>query len=288
MRLMPGRCRDDLYLDVPRVVQQRLGEQRRIAEAELRLRGALAVGVVDLIGAVHLPHSAAAAAGQRLDHDGAVLGGEERADVVDAARPFGRRQHRHPGRDRGGTGRGLVADPLEHVGVRAHERVPGRRAGAGEFGVLAEESVAGMNHLGAGIFGRRQYRRLVQVGVGAGAGQSDRFVGGVDVWAVGVVFGVDRDRLHTQFGCGADDSERDLAAVRDQQRRAHRSGSPHCTCSRSLPLSSLPPALRGSALVAMVTYCGNLEIGELRAAMFEHRSDIDVARRTAPRRPSPP
>ena len=116
MRLMPGRRRDDLYLDVSRVVQQHLGEQRRIPEAELRLRGALAVGVVDLIGAVHPPHPAAAAAGQRFDHDGAVLRVEKRADVVDAARPVGRRQHRHPGGDGGGTGRGLIADPLEHVG----------------------------------------------------------------------------------------------------------------------------------------------------------------------------
>ena len=35
-----------------RVVEKRLGEQRRIAEPQLCLRGALAVGVVDLIGAV--------------------------------------------------------------------------------------------------------------------------------------------------------------------------------------------------------------------------------------------
>ena len=163
MRLVPGRCRHDLHLDVPRAVQQRLGEHRRVAEAELCLGGALAVGVVDLVGAAHLAHAASTAARERLDHDRAVLGGEERADILDAARALGRGQHRHPGRHRSGAGRGLVTDQLEHVGVRPHERVTRSRAGSGELGVLAEESVTRMNQLGTGLLGRRQYRRLVQV-----------------------------------------------------------------------------------------------------------------------------
>ena len=200
-------------------VEQRLGEHRRVAEAELRLGGALAVRVVDLVGAVDLAHSAPAAAREGLDHDRAVLRGEECADVLDAARPFGRGQHRHPGGDRGGAGRGLVADQLEHVGVRPHERVAGGRAGSGEFGVLAEEPVTRVNQVGTRLFGRvpasppgpgRRY---------AGARQTDRFVGRMHVRAVGIVVGVDRDRLDAQFGCRADDSKRDLAAVCDQQGR---------------------------------------------------------------------
>jgi hypothetical protein len=47
----------------------------------------------------------------------------------------------------------------------------------------------------------------------------------VDVRAVGIVFGVHSDRAEFQLGCGADDSERDLTAVSDQQARHVRSFS---------------------------------------------------------------
>src|SRR5277367_6823635 len=71
MRLMPGRCRDDLHLDVSGSLQSRLGEHGGITEAQLRLRCALAVGSIDLVGVDHLAHSTAATACERFDHDGA-------------------------------------------------------------------------------------------------------------------------------------------------------------------------------------------------------------------------
>ena len=76
-----------------------------------------------------------------------------------------------------------------------------------------------MNQLSAGILGRRQNPRVIQVGGRSGAGQSNCFVGSVHVRAVGIVLGVHGDRAELQLGCGADDSERDLTAVGDQQAR---------------------------------------------------------------------
>ena len=216
------RC-DDLHLDMPRVGQMRLGKQRRIAEAELRFCGALPVGVVNLVGAVDYSHAATAAAGKRFDHDRAIVGGGEGADVVDAAGSVGGRQHRHTGRCRRAPGRRLVAEQFERGGVGPDERVSRGRTRLRETGLFAEEPVTGMDQLGAGVLGRRQDRCVVEVCGRAGAGQSDRFVGRVHVRAVGIVLGVDGDRVELQLGCRADDSERDLTAVSDQQARHVRS-----------------------------------------------------------------
>ena len=43
------------------------------------------------------------------------VGGEERADVLDAAGPFRCFQHRHPRGDRSAPCRGLVAHQVEHI-----------------------------------------------------------------------------------------------------------------------------------------------------------------------------
>ncbi len=82
-----------------------------------------------------------------------------------------------------------------------------------------------MDQFGAGILGRRQDRRMVQVGRRAGAGERDRLVGRMDVRAVGIVFGIDGNRAEFQLRCRTDDSERDLTAVSDQQSRHVRSFS---------------------------------------------------------------
>src|SRR6202162_5226176 len=96
-----------------RIGQMGLGKERRIAEAELRLCGALPVGVVNLVGAVDYSHAATAAAGKRFDHDRAIVGGGEGADVVDAAGSVGGRQYRHASRRRRTPGRRLVAEQFE-------------------------------------------------------------------------------------------------------------------------------------------------------------------------------
>ena len=222
MSLVPGRRRDDLHLNVAGRVHSRLGEHGGITEAQLRLRRTLAVGSIDLVGVDHLAHSTAATARERFDHDGAVVGGKKCADILDAARPLGRRQHRQPCGNRGGTGRGLISDQLEHIGVGPDEGVTRGRASPGELGVFAEKSITRMNHLRARRLGRGQYPSLIEVCLWTATRQGNRFVSSMHMRTVGVVFGVDRHRVDAEFGCGADDSKRDLTAVRDHQGRAHR------------------------------------------------------------------
>jgi hypothetical protein len=102
---MPVRRGHDLRLDVPRIVEVRLGEHSRVAEAELCLGGTLAIRLVNLVSAANHPHTAATATGQHLDHDAAWMSREEAADFLNAARLLGRVQHRNPGRVCGTTRR---------------------------------------------------------------------------------------------------------------------------------------------------------------------------------------
>src|SRR5699024_8654148 len=113
----------------------------------------------------------------------------------------------------GGAGGDLVAHGLDRRGGRADEHQPGRLAGAGEAGAFGEETVAGVHGSGAAGKGGGDERVPVEVGVDA-----QRAVGGGDVRGVGVLVGVDGDRGQAERAQGAQDPQRDLAAVGDQHR----------------------------------------------------------------------
>ena len=151
----PLRVGEDLHLDVPRPADRLLDERRRIAERALGLAHRRLDRLPQLGRVVDPAHAAAAAAGDSLDED-------READLLGAGDQLvqvGRRRGGPQGRDAGGPGRlqgpHLVAGQLEHLGRRADEGDAGLDAGAGQVGVLAEEAVAGIDRVGAGLAGRR-------------------------------------------------------------------------------------------------------------------------------------
>ena len=95
-------------------------------------------------------------------------------------------------------------------------------ADIGEFGVLGEESVAGMNRVGAGDLGGGDDARNVEIRV-ARRRRPDAHVvvGEPHVQRFAVRLGVDRHRLHVELAAGADDPQRDLAAIGDQDFLKH-------------------------------------------------------------------
>ena len=87
----------------------------------------------------------------------------------------------------------------------------------GEFGVLREESVAGVDGLRAGATDRLEDRVDRQVALPGGRrADADRDVGLRDVPGVGVGVAVDGDRADAHRPQRADDAHGDLAAVGDQ------------------------------------------------------------------------
>jgi hypothetical protein len=87
----------------------------------------------------------------------------------------------------------------------------------GEAGVLGQEAVAGMDRVGAGDLAGRDDRRDVEIAVARRRrADADALVGEPHMHRVGVGGRMHRDRLDAQLLAGAQDAQRDLAAVGDQ------------------------------------------------------------------------
>ena len=131
---------------------------------------------------------------------------------------------------------GLVAHGADGRGGRADEDETGALDRLGERGALGQESVAGVDRVGAGLARGLDQPLDAKVALGGRRrADGDGEVGGADVGAGPVGGGVDRHRLETFLVAGADDSQRDLAAVGDQDplhRAGFRDGMPAAACLR--------------------------------------------------------
>ncbi len=156
---------DDLHLDVARLRQQLLGEQGAVPEGRCRLRPAPLVGLWHRLGGDDDAGAATATAGRRLQHHRSARSqrGQELGGAVDGHRRRRSPQHGHPQRLGEGTRRGLVAEQRQYLGRRPHEPDAHLGAAPGEEGVLAEEAVAGVEGVAAGLDGDLQHALDVQV-----------------------------------------------------------------------------------------------------------------------------
>ena len=173
---------------------------------------------------MHDTHAAAAPAAGGLDDDGiADLSGHlEGAFLVVVERAIGAGHAGHAGLVHGGDRRDLVPHQTDGFGSRADEDEAGALDPLGEIGILGEEAVTGVDGDRVGDLGRADNGRHVQIAVQRGGRtDTDRFVGQQHMLEVAVRFGVHRDRLDAQLATGAQDPERDLAPVGDQDLLDH-------------------------------------------------------------------
>ena len=114
----------------------------------------------------------------------------------------------------------LVAAEPKRVRRRADPGEPGRDHFLGEGGVLREEAVAGVDGVGSGLERRADVLGGVEV-----RSDLDDLVRRACMKRAAIVGRDDRDRLDSEPGAGAEDANRDLTAVRDQEsadgHRAH-------------------------------------------------------------------
>src|SRR6267378_934367 len=154
----------DLELDVPRAVQILLDVDLAVAERGKRFGARELEGAPEIVGVGRDAHSLAAATGRGLDdHGEANLARklESFVGILYGARGAGNDRdldvlHRFP------RGR-LVAHDADLLRSRSDEIDVRRHADLGEFRVLGEKSVAGMNRVGAGDLRRGDDARDVQV-----------------------------------------------------------------------------------------------------------------------------
>ena len=230
---------------MPHALEVALEVEAVVAEARLRLVARLLPEPLEVARRLGLAHPATAAARARLQHDRV-------ADRLGDTERFARRLHRTVGagndREAGAlhrrARRGLVVEPREHFRRRADEHQAVLLADLGEVRVLGEEPVARVDRLRARDERCRDDRGDVQIGVArVRRTDADGLVGGVDREAVRVGLAVHDDALDPELAARADDAQRDLTPVRDEDlverdrappsmsrdprrsRSAHRGGS---------------------------------------------------------------
>ncbi len=202
---------EHLDLDVVAGGQVALAEHRRVAERRL----CLAAGRLDLrrqFGqfADHT-HSATTTASRGLDQHGQLIRGDGVGiELV---------EHRHA---RGGhhlLGLDLGAHRRNGGGRRADPRQARVQHGRGEFGVLREESVAGVDRVGARRTGGVDQLLGIQVPVAALETYSR--IGLRDMRGCRVRIGVDGDRADAEAPAGVEHPPGDLASVGDEYSCDH-------------------------------------------------------------------
>ena len=134
-------------------------------------------------------------------------------------------------------GLGLVAHLVDDLRRRADPDEAVINADLGEVGVFGQEAVAGMNRVGVGDFGGGDQRLGLQVALGRRRrADADGFVGELDVQRLAVGGGTDGDGFDAEFAAGADDAQRDLAPVGNEDFIKHQAAlvsTRNSTCPNS-------------------------------------------------------
>jgi hypothetical protein len=174
--------------------------------------------------AVDHAHAAAAAAARRLDDHriADVLGDAKILFRHVAERTAGARHAGHAGLFHHVDGGNLVAHHPDHVGARADEGEAALLDSFGEVRVLGQEAVTRVDADRVRDFRGADDRRHVEVALlRLRRADAHRFVGEKHVLEVVVGRGVHRDRLDSELAAGAQDSERDLASIGDDDLVEH-------------------------------------------------------------------
>src|SRR5579864_3257984 len=216
MHRVPVAVADDLDLDVARFAHVALEVYSRVAERGSRgLRRALDRGRELLLRFDHLHADAATAAGGLEHHREADLAcGFERVGGIDRAAA---RRHGHAMLDRQ-LPRGELRAKGPHRGRRrTDERDAGRLARFRKWRLLRQKPVAGMDRFGTTVVRDLDDALELQVRLRRRCGADVvRLVGVADVDGGPVSVRVDRRGLDAQLTARAHDTDRDFAAVGDE------------------------------------------------------------------------
>ena len=190
----------------------------RRTERRARFRLRLREQPRQFLGPLHDAHAAPAAARRRFQNDRIPDFLRQRQRLLRTlqhARRAG--QHRHAHLAHEGARPLLDAHQPDHFRLRADELDARGLADLRELGILAQKAVAGMDRVDVGDLRRADDRRDIQIAARAlGRSDADRLVGESHVRAVAVGLGIDGHGLDSQFLTGADDANRDFAAIGDE------------------------------------------------------------------------
>ena len=228
----------DLDLDVAVVLEPLLEVERVVAEGGPGLAAADLDRRFELARRADHAHALAAATGRWLEQDRVAdpLGLVERVLVV-AEHAVGTGHGRQAEATEQAAGRLLGTESLEHGRRWADERQAVRPHHLGEILVLGQEAVARVDRVAAGHDGGRDDRRGREVAPARIRGaDADGLLGEHDRQALAIGLAVGDDGRQVERPAGAQDSQRDLAAVGDEDLGDHQLACP--LGARPIPTSS--------------------------------------------------
>ena len=229
-----------LDLDVARPAEILLDIDRVVVESGLGFGARQREGFGGCLGILHDLHAATAAAGDGLDQDRPADLFAEFDDVLYRLDRTRRSRHqRQPEFQRRLLGHDLVAHHRDMLRRRTDEGETVCLDSFGEARILRQEAVARMDGVGAGDRRGGEDGGNVEVAL-AGRRRADahRFVGQPDMHRVAVGGRMDGDGLDAHLAAGAVDTERDLAAVGDEDLVEHRHRGPYSTIISGSPNST--------------------------------------------------
>ena len=116
----------------------------------------------------------------------------------------------------------LQAHRADHLGLRADKGDAAGFAHFGEAGVLAEKAITGMDGGGVGNFGRADHGWNVEVAARTlGRADTNGLIGKAGMQRMAIRFRIDRDRRDAQVFAGANDPQRNFAAIGNQYFLKH-------------------------------------------------------------------
>src|SRR5262245_40299826 len=229
-----------------------LQEKRAVAECRRGFPPRAVEDRPELVGTRDTPHSAAAAAGRGLEEHRVSDTLRFGAGALDRRDLFGARNDRHAEPRRGPSCRRLVSEALHARGRRSDERDAPVGARLRERRALGEKSITRMECVGTGLPRDIEDSTRVEIALrGRGRADPDRFVSRARVRRAAIRVGIDRDRRDSHLAQSPANTNRDLAAIRDQDllepSHGFQSGR---RFSRKAPRPSCPSGeLRRAAIV---------------------------------------
>ena len=228
----------DLHLDVLGLHQELLHENIVVAEGLLGL-GLHQIEVdAHFLHGVAPAHAAATAAAGCLEDDGEAKLHRKALGLLPAGEGLlGAGGGGHAALDGHLLGRELVAHHVQHPGVGADELDAGGFAGPGQITVFRQETVAGVDGVGAVLFGQMDDAGNIQISAQRAFVLTNQvgLVGRCAEQAVSIFIGIDGDGLQAQIVAGTENTHGDLAAVGYQhllKRSAHVGVPPSPACGQ--------------------------------------------------------
>ena len=209
--------------------------ERTIAKRRLCLLGAEREELRQIVGAADDAHAATASARRCLqDHGVADLLGRLRRGRLVGNNAVRARNRRQAVLRQQRAHRSLALEALEHLGRRADKGKAVRGCSLGECGVLREEAVSRVNSIAPrGERCRDHGRRREVAALGVGWTDADRLVGDEHGARLAVSLAIGDDRLNAELTTGAQDAQRNLATICNEDTLDHHFTSPTVSSRKS-------------------------------------------------------